>query len=148
MFESNAAVISEQAEKNIFQKLLPRFLDERSYVSFGEFKRYIVVLDATIFVYVDVTDPKPLYTIPLSELKIVKEDPLRPHFRSHTVSPEANTGLPSANMSRDSLGTVLLMKKECKGKIVFQITFDKFDSGEDVIERFLGSVQKLRNEFK
>lgn len=144
-FESIAAVISGQAEKNVFQKIFPRLLDERSYVSFGEVKRYIVVVDEEIFIFADATDPSPLYTIPLMNLYPMREDSLRPHFRSHTVSPEANTGLPRANQSRETLDTVLLTNTKGKN-IAFQITFDSLISGEDVVEKFIKSVETPKME--
>ena len=80
-----------------------------------------------------------LYTIPIHNLHPQKEDDSRPHFRSHTVSPEANTGLPRANQSRDSLDTVLLTDDD--DKIAFQITFDSLISGQDIVEKFLRSFE-------
>ena len=138
LFESVCAVIPGQAEKNFFQKHF-RALDERSYVSFSEAKRYVVLVEGNCLVFADATDPTPLYTIPIRNLHPQKEDGSRPHFRSHTVSPEANTGLPRANQSRDSLDTVLLTDDE--DKIAFQITFDSLISGQDIVEKFLRSFE-------
>lgn len=138
-FESVAAVIPGEAEKNIFMRMLPRVFDERSYVSFGEVKRYIAVVEGSCYIFADSTDPSPLYTIPLNNLHLMREDSSRPHFRSHTVSPEANTGLPRANQSRETLETALLI--DTKGKICFQLTFDSLISGGDVLDRFASSIE-------
>lgn len=147
LFESVCAVIPGQAEKNFFQKHF-RVFNERSYVSFSESKRYIVLSEGSCLVFADSTDPTPLYTIPIVNLHPKKEDSSHPHFHSHTVSPEANTGLPRANQSRDSLDTVLLTDND--DKIAFQITFDSLISGQDIVEKFLRSIelQKLQKAKK
>jgi hypothetical protein len=144
IFDSVVGIIPGEAEKNMFQKMFPRLLDERSCVSFGEVKRYIVVVDGSCYIFADETDPSPLYSIELTNLHAVKEDANKPHFRSHTVSPEANTGLPKANQSRETLETVLLFDK--KGKIVFQLTFDSHLSGKDVVVRFLNSIAQSKSK--
>jgi hypothetical protein len=138
LFESVVALIPGEADKNIFQRMLPRLIDERSCVSFGEVKRHVVVVEGSCYIFADETDTSPLYSIDVTNLRAVKEDVRRPHFRSHTVSPGARTGLPKANQSRETLGTVLLL--DTKGKIAFQLTFDSLLSGDDVVLRFLKSI--------
>ena len=141
LFESTAAVVHGQVQKTVLQKIIPRLFDERSCVSFGEVKRYVVVVEDNCYVFSEATDPTVLYAIPLNDLQMIREDPSRPHFRSHTVSPEANTGLPRRNLSRETLSTVLMIN--IKGEIVLQLTFDCDVSGEDVVDRFLSSVAML-----
>lgn len=141
-FEAPAAVINGPAEKNLCQQLFPCILDERSFVSFGEIKRYTVLVDMNLFVYADATDPTPLYTIPIGSLEAVEENSDRPHVHSHTVSPEANTGLPFANKSKPSLKTVLLL--DGKGKIAFQITFDKLETDDEVVAKFVTAMQSAK----
>lgn len=154
LFESEAGVIIGQAEKNVCQRLFPLFFDERVFLSYGEVKRYILLttdgIGTTIFVYVDITDPTPLYIIELIQststgqallmYKPVKEDRNNPEFYSHTISPEANTGIAfQENKSRESLESVLLKK----GKdVAFQFAFDKSKAGgeEDVCEKFIAAV--------
>lgn len=160
VFESPAAVIVGPADKNSFQKLLKPipipFFHERSFISYGEVKRYIVLLltkdqecnakTLTLFVYAEKTDPSPLYTIPFSSetttiLVPLKEDSKFPDFYSHTVSPEANTGLPFNNKSKGSLETVLL-KDASSMKIAYQITFDRLESGEFVSDNFVKAINE------
>ena len=153
LFEAEAGVIIGQAEKSLCQRLFPLF-DERVFLSYGEVKRYILLttdgIGTTIFVYVDITDPTPLYIIELSQststgqallmYKPVKEDRNNPEFYSHTISPEANTGIAfQENKSRESLESVLLKK----GKdVAFQFAFDKSKAGggKDVCEKFIAAV--------
>ena len=146
LFESTAAVIpgQSQSERNIFQKTFSRLFNERSYVSFGEVKRYIVIVEGNCYVFADATDPSPLYTIQLNNnLQPVREDSKSPHFRSTTVSPEANTGIPRANLSKGTLVTVLLI--DAKDKIAFQLTFDTLVSGEDVDDRFVSAFESSQS---
>lgn len=148
LFESVSAVIPGQSEKNILQRTFPRIFDKRSFISFGEVKRYMVVVEENCYVFADATDQAPLYTIPTrSKLYLLPEDPKRPHFRSHTVSPEANTGLArKANQSRRTLSTVLMV--DDKGGIAFQFTFDKISSSEDVVDIFISAVEKSHRSSK
>mmetsp|Transcript_25303 Transcript_25303/g.45589 ORF Transcript_25303/g.45589 Transcript_25303/m.45589 type:complete len:236 (-) Transcript_25303:102-809(-) len=144
LFESPAAVIVGPVEKDICQKMIPcLWFDERSFISFGEVKRHILIVGSNIFVYVDFTDPSPLYTIPLLDLVPKREDPNNPDFYSHTISPEANTGLPFANRSKESLETVLL--KDRNGNIAFQLAFDTNEAGIDVLDKFVAAVISTKN---
>lgn len=155
-FEAPAAVIVGSVDRNICEKILPCFA-ERSFISFGEVRRYILVLDdgnkmakstygnprsVNIFVYTDINDPSPLYTIPMSDLSPCKEDRDNPDFYSHTISPEANTGLPFENQSKESLETVLL--KDRDGIIAFQLAFDKNEVGDDAVEKFLACITSCK----
>ena len=59
-FESLAGVILGPAQKDLCQKLCP-CLGERSYISYGEIQRYILLTDHNLlFVYAESTDPSPL----------------------------------------------------------------------------------------
>ena len=113
-------------------------------------KRYILVTsNSTIFVYADVTDPSPLYIIELKGLIPTKEDSNKPDFYSHTISPEANTGLPFQNKSRESLDSVLLKRREgTKDKIAFQFAFDKGEAGENASDEFVTAVLNATKDVK
>ena len=145
LFEAPAAVIIGQAEKSICQRMIPLLFDERSFLSYGECKRYILITNGTIFVYADVTDPSPLYIIELADLIPKEEDSNNPEFYSHTISPEANTGLPFQNKSKESLSTVLLKKGKA---IEFQFAFDKSEAGSDAAEKFITAVMSSKNDCK
>lgn len=145
VFEAPAAVLIGAAERNICDKMLPCFA-ERTFLSYGEIKRYILILDGNAFVYTEVTDPSPLYTIPLADLLPEREDPKHPDFNSHTISPEANTGLPFENKSRESLRTVLL--RDGNGKIAFQLAFDEIDAGVDALDKFISVVLSSKADAK
>ena len=88
----------------------------------------------------DITDPSPLYTIPLTDLPtIVEEDRNNPHFYSHTISPEANVGLPfDDTKSKHSLRTALLL--DGNGTIAYQFAFDTSEVGDDALDRFISAV--------
>ncbi|KAK1737501.1 hypothetical protein QTG54_011787 [Skeletonema marinoi] len=105
LFEGYAAVIIGPVQKNICEKALKCFYDERSFLSYGEGQYNIRICDADM--------PSPMYTIPLEDLELEKEDPQNPHFFSHTISPEASAGILgepfSNNKSKASLDTVLLI---------------------------------------
>ncbi|KAL7529609.1 hypothetical protein ACHAWF_003049 [Thalassiosira exigua] len=137
LFEAHAAVIVGPVERNTCDRLLPCF-SERSFISYGEVKRYVLLVDGSILVYTDIMDPKPMYTIQLLELLPEREDPIKPDFYSHTISPEANTGLPFSNRSKESLGSVLL--KDSKGSIMFQFAFDTNETGSDAPDKFITAV--------
>lgn len=96
LYESYAAVVIGPAEKNAMQRLIPRKLrkfDDRSVLSYGECKRYVVVTGSgDIYVYSDVTDRYPLYVVPLAGLYPRREDPRNPHYRSHSISPMIQRG--------------------------------------------------------
>mmetsp|Transcript_31021 Transcript_31021/g.65499 ORF Transcript_31021/g.65499 Transcript_31021/m.65499 type:complete len:229 (-) Transcript_31021:909-1595(-) len=137
-FEAPAGVIIGPDEKSVCQKMVPCLFDERSFLSYGEIKRYVIIMDNNIFVYTDVTDPSPLYMIPLLDLVPKRDDPKHPDFYSYTISPEANTGLPFANTSKESLDHLLL--RDRNGKIAFQFAFDKYEAGDDALEKFVSAV--------
>eukprot|EP00580_Thalassiosira_gravida_P002031 CAMPEP_0201604400 /NCGR_PEP_ID=MMETSP0492-20130828/4557_1 /ASSEMBLY_ACC=CAM_ASM_000837 /TAXON_ID=420259 /ORGANISM="Thalassiosira gravida, Strain GMp14c1" /LENGTH=237 /DNA_ID=CAMNT_0048068423 /DNA_START=424 /DNA_END=1137 /DNA_ORIENTATION=+ len=139
-FEGPAAVVVGPVEKDICQRCNPCF-DERAFISFGEAKRHILVVDSNMFVFLDIMGHSPLYTLALSDLVPEKEDPNNPDFYSHTISPEANTGFRTmavAAQSKESLESVLL--KNGKGKIAYQVVFDKSVDGDDVVDRFLAAI--------
>lgn len=146
LFEGYAAVIIGPVEKNLCEKAFRCFYDERSFLSYGEVKRYIVLMKGsnTIFVYADADMPSPMYTIPLDNLQLEKEDPQNPHFYSHTISPEANAGMLgepfSNNKSKASLDTVLLI--DDNGKIAYQLAFDNSEEGGGGGEKTLNAFIK------
>mmetsp|Transcript_7528 Transcript_7528/g.11576 ORF Transcript_7528/g.11576 Transcript_7528/m.11576 type:complete len:266 (+) Transcript_7528:24-821(+) len=143
LFEGYAAVIIGPVQKNICEKALKCFYDERSFLSYGEVKRYIVIIKGsnTIFVYADADMPSPMYTIPLEDLELEKEDPQNPHFFSHTISPEAGEPF-SNNKSKASLDTVLLI--DGGGKIAYQLAFDNSEEGggggDKTLDAFIKAV--------
>jgi hypothetical protein len=148
LFEGYAAVIIGPVQKNLCEKALKCLYDERSFLSYGEVKRYIVILkdSNTIFVYADADMPSPMYSIPLENLELEKEDKQNPHFYSHTISPDANTGVLGApftnNKSKASLDTVLLIDEN--GKIAYQLAFDNSEEGggggEKTLDAFIKAV--------
>lgn len=147
-FEAPAAVVVGPAEKSVMQRLIPRRLrrlDERSVVSYGEVRRYVVVRSiGDVHVFADVADRSPLYVVPLAGLVPRREDPDRPDYRSHTISPEAQCGggMLAKNRSKGSLETVLLVDGGGTeaGGIRFQFTFDRDEAGIDASERFVAAV--------
>mmetsp|Transcript_16040 Transcript_16040/g.32288 ORF Transcript_16040/g.32288 Transcript_16040/m.32288 type:complete len:239 (-) Transcript_16040:182-898(-) len=143
-FEAPAGIIVGPADKNSFQKLVKpfRIFNERAFVSYGEIRRYIAMVDTNLFVYAEKSDPTPLYTIPFSDLIASKEDPNRPDFYSHTVSPEANVGLPFSNKTKGCLDTVLL--RDSSMKIVYQIVFDRLETEEGIADIFVSAVGSKR----
>ncbi len=145
-FEAPAGIIVGPADKNFFQKLVKpfRIFNERAFVSFGEIKRYIAVVNTKLFVYAEKSDPAPLYTIPFSDLIASKEDPNQPDFYSHTVSPETNVGLPFSNKSKGCLDTVLLRNSSLK--IVYQIIFDRLETEEDIADIFVSAMNSNRQK--
>jgi hypothetical protein len=146
LFEGYAAVIIGPVHKNLCEKAFRCIYDERSFLSYGEVKRYIVLMKGsnTIFVYADADMPSPMYTIPLDNLQLEHEDPQNPHFYSHTISPEANAGMLgepfSNNKSKASLDTVLLMNGN--GKIAYQLAFDNSEEGGGGGEKTLNAFIK------
>eukprot|EP00551_Chaetoceros_affinis_P002357 CAMPEP_0203636360 /NCGR_PEP_ID=MMETSP0088-20131115/2914_1 /ASSEMBLY_ACC=CAM_ASM_001087 /TAXON_ID=426623 /ORGANISM="Chaetoceros affinis, Strain CCMP159" /LENGTH=241 /DNA_ID=CAMNT_0050490471 /DNA_START=62 /DNA_END=787 /DNA_ORIENTATION=- len=130
-FESQAG-ISRGIQMTCTRQCLPFLYDERDFVSYGEISRYIVLKDTFCFVYGEQTDPNPLYIVPIDSLNAVVEDPKKPHKRSITVSPMANT-----NLQGDTLETVLLL--DVRGSLAYQFTFDTTDD-EDVSKRFVEAV--------
>ena len=148
-FEAPAAVVVGPAEKSVMQRLIPRRLrrlDERSVVSYGEVRRYVVVKsDGVVHVFADVVDRSPLYVVPLVGLVPRREDPDRPDYRSHTISPEAQCGggMLAKNRSKGSLETVLLVDDGGTeaGEVRFQFTFDRDEAGIDASERFIAAVR-------
>lgn len=147
-FEASAGVIVGPADKNFFQKLVKpvRIFNERAFVSYGEIRRYIAMVNANLLVYAEKSDPTPLYTIPISDLIASKEDPNRPDFYSHTVSPEANVGLPFSKKTRGCLDTVLL--RDSSMKIVYQIVFDRLETEEGIADIFVNAVDSKREKWR
>ena len=144
VFEGYAAVIIGAVHKSLCEKSFRCLYDERCFLSYGEVKRYIVIMKDSnvIFVYGDADMPSPMYTIPITELDCLHGDPNNPSFYSHTISPEANPGLLgepfSNNKTKGSLDTILLL--DGKGKIAFQLAFDRSEEGESVLHTFMKAV--------
>jgi hypothetical protein len=130
-FESYAAVIKGAVRKNFLQILLPCIYDERDFVAYGEVKYYVLVKDGLCYIYVQETDPSPLYAIDVSLYFAVFEDPLKLEKGSWTISPMPNTNLP-----RKSMKTILL-KLKATGKQAFQFTFDT-ENDESLAKVFQG----------
>ena len=117
LLESPAAVVRGAPEKNFLHKALPFLFQERDVVSFGQVQRYVVIKGDCCFVFGEKTDPKPLYAIPLTDLKPYMEDRNRPDKDSFAVSPSVGS-----NVSKEDLETVLL--KYPNGHQAFQFTFN------------------------
>jgi hypothetical protein len=153
VFEGYAGVIIGAVHKSLCEKSFQCFYDERCFLSYGEVKRYIVIMKDShvIFVYGD-DDMSllPMYTIPIDELDCLHEDPNNPSFYSHTISPEANPGLLgepfSNNKTKGSLDTILLL--DGKGKIAFQLAFDRSEEGESVLDTFMKAVVQASSPSK
>ena len=137
IFEAPAAVVVGGVDRNVCEKIFP-CVAERSFISYGEVKRYILIMDTNIFVYTEATDPSPLYTVPFVNLVTFEEDRSKPDFYSHTISPEANVGLPFENQSKASLKTLIL--KDRWGSIAFQFAFDKNEAGDDAVDKFVAAI--------
>ena len=152
VFEGYAGVIIGAVHKSLCEKSFQCFYDERCFLSYGEVKRYIVIMKDShvIFVYGDADMSSPMYTIPITELDCLHEDPNNPSFYSHTISPEANPGLLgepfSNNKSKGSLDTILLL--DGKGKIAFQLAFDRSEEGESVLDTFMKAVVQASSSSK
>ncbi len=158
-FESHAAVVIGPAEKSILQRcLFPRRLrnfDDPSVLSYGECKRYVVVTrDGNVHVYADASDRASLYVIPLAGLVPRREDPDRPHYFSHSISPTiqgGGCGIVAKTKSRRSLDTVLLVEggvssgttvEEDDGDCIirYQFSFDRDEAGINASGRFVDAV--------
>ena len=152
VFEGYAGVIIGAVHKSLCEKSFRCFYDERCFLSYGEVKRYIVIMKDSnvIFVYGDADMSSPMYTIPITEFDCLHEDPNNPSFYSHTISPEANPGLLgepfSNNKTKGSLDTILLL--DGKGKIAFQLAFDRSEEGESVLDTFMKAVYTLPSKGK
>jgi len=129
-FESEAGIIKGRAHKDILKRLLPFIYDERDFISYGEIRRFLFVRGNCIFVYGEKSDPRPLYAIEIQNLRAEIEDPKNPDKYSFTVSPQANTNLPSSDYT-----TVLLKEKNSK-KQSYQITFDT-SKDKSLVKRFM-----------
>lgn len=140
-FEGPAAV-SRGLQMTFTRRVLPFLYDERDFISYGEALRYIAVKDCVCFVYTDETSPTPIFSIPLSSLQAVKEDPKKPHKRSVTVSPMANS-----NVTSDSLETILLL--DAHRKLAYQFTFDiSLEGSKDLGERFQSVITNITQTSK
>lgn len=117
-FESVAGIIKGCAQKDILKRFLPFIYDERDFISYGEIRRFLFVRGNCIFVYGEKSDPLPLYAIEIQNLRAEIEDPKNPDKYSFTVSPQANTNLPSSDY------TTVLLKEKNSRKQSYQITFD------------------------
>lgn len=129
-FESEAGVIKGGVEKDFLKKILPFFFDERDFVSYGEVRRFLFVKDNNIFVYVEKSDPRPLYVIELQKFRAEIEDPVKLDKHSFTISPQAGTNMPG------SYFTTVLLKDKNSGKQSYQITFDTRNDNS-LVKRFM-----------
>lgn len=136
IFESLAAVIIGPAQKDICQKLLP-CLKERSYISYGEIQRHILLTNEnTLFVYADSTDPSPLYSLPFKGLRPQLEDALHKDINSTTISP----GTEGTNMRSHSLETILMYDENRKIRYQFAFDTSREPSVVGVSERFIAAI--------
>lgn len=133
-FECYAAIFRGAPEKNILKVLLPCIYDERDFISYSEVKKYMLIKAGTCFVYMEKTDPSPLYAIPLEDFSAILEDPDKPDKHSATISP-----VPGTNKSRDGMVTVLL-KYPGTGKQAYQFTFDTKTLDKSFPKRFMELV--------
>lgn len=109
----------------------PKFVFHALFVH--QIRRYVVIKDTFCFIYVDKSDPNPLYTIPIESLRAVKDDKKKPHKQSLIVSP-----LPNTNDQNNALETVILL--DARNKFVYQFTFD-ITLGKDVCNQFIQAVE-------
>ena len=138
--ESYAAIFRGAPEKNILRVLLPCIYDERDFISYNEVKKYMIIKAATCFVYVEKTDPSPLYAIPLENYTAVMEDPDKPDKGSATISP-----VPGTNKPRGGMVTVLL-KYSGTGKQAYQFTFDTKSLDKSLPKRFMELVSRSQQQ--
>ena len=123
----------------VLSKILPALYDERDFVSLGEIMRYVVLKDNVLFVYTQKDDPTYLYSLPLESLKVVLENPKKPHKRSMTVSPGYGMGI---DRQDDNIKNVLLL--DVRDKLIKQIVFDcKEDKDQGLADRFVACVQGI-----
>eukprot|EP00979_Chaetoceros_neogracilis_P001114 scaffold197_cov268-Chaetoceros_neogracile.AAC.29 len=87
-------------------------------------------------------DPNYIYTVPLSSLKAVKENPKKPHKRSMTVSPGFGQGV---DRQGDNLVNILLL--DARDKLAYQITLDTIHD-EGVADRFVLAVENINSAEK
>jgi hypothetical protein len=127
--------VSKGMKKTLGRTLCPCCFDPREFVTYSEIKRYIVVKDNNIFVYVQETDHNPLYNIPLGNLKPEKEDPSNPHKSSITISPGYNTNLQGVDYD-----TIILL--DGMDNFAYQFTFD-ITRDKDSCDRFMLAVQNI-----
>ena len=144
-FESDVVILPRAPNKNILQILLPCLYDDRNFVTYGEVKKYCFMKDAVCYVYIDRTDPNPLYQISFHKnLHVQIEDRYHPHRYSTTISPQPDTNLP-----REEMKTVLIYLKGSSSsggsgtnQLLYQFTFDT-TKDSTVADRFLTIVQAL-----
>lgn len=134
--ECYAAILTGAPEKNFLKAILPCIYDERDFVTYGEVKKFMLVKAGTCFVYVDDTDPSPLYAIPLEDYVAVMERPEKPDKWSVTISPA-----PGTNQPREGLTTVLLKTRSTQ-KQAYQFTFDTKQYDSAIPKRFMDLVSQ------
>lgn len=135
-FESIVAVLRGAPQKTFLRRYLPLCFDERDFVSFGEVKRFVVIKGSCCFVFTEETDVKPLYAIPLDEVRPIMEDRNKPDKASVTISPTSSKGTSA------DLATVLL--KYNNGTHAYQFTFDT-SSDRSLAKRFYDAVEHASN---
>merc|ERR1711933_586497 len=131
-----AAVLHGASPKNCLQILLPCIYDERDFVSFGEVKKYIIIVDGTCMVYNESTDQQPLYAIDLSTVYPMIEDRLNPDPESATISPIPDGG---KNLPPEGYVTVNLKYKTTQ-KQAYQITLDTTED-RSLEKRFVDAIE-------
>lgn len=133
-FECYAAVLHGASPKTFIQRILPCIFDERDYVSYGEVKKYVLIVEGSCFIYKDHTDAHPLYAIDLTKTKPIVDDRIRPDPESATISPLPNENLQPVHMKTINLKYISNMKQ------AYQFTFDtKNDS--TLAKRFMDAVE-------
>ena len=134
--ECHAAVLRGASKKNFMQRWLPCIYDERDFIAFGEVKKYCLIKAGTCFVFGQISDPKPLYAIPLDDGTFVafQEDPHKPDAGSMTINP-----LPNTNKQPEHLVTISLKYRK-NNKQAYQFTFDTQDVDKSVPQQFLDLV--------
>jgi hypothetical protein len=112
------------------------FMQCNSMLPLTQIARYVVVQGGCCFIFLESTDPSPLYAFSLHELTVEMEDPNNPDKYSVTVNPVINDNTTSADLE------TILFRNADTGKIAFQFTFDKVKDSH-VAERFLHIVQHV-----
>ncbi|CAB9499565.1 expressed unknown protein [Seminavis robusta] len=136
-FEGRAGICRGGApKKNFFKVVMPLFFDQRDYITFSEIARYLVIQGGCCFVFLESTDPSPLYAFSLHELTAEIENLDKPDKASFTVNPISNT-----NKQHPSLVNVLLRNYGKEKELEYQIVLDT-EKDKGIVKRFLDVVQR------
>jgi len=146
-FEGTAAVPHEIVKTAApwYRTILPAFLRHiapRPYVvPFKDVVRYVVIKNEYLFIYVERTDPAPLYTFPLTAangMKVVYEDPTAPHPQATTIVQNPGS---TTHKKNTQYKTILILQENehhqeedhhhhnnhHHQKLLYQFTFDTMD---------------------